>query len=85
VTTSDDPAAARLEVPEPVGIAVVPQTCHNEVADHDIRIEDGTGDGRQIGQVTAEAGHERLSWTIPADAEPESIIRYFCARHGNLG
>ena len=52
---------------------------------HDIRIEDGTADGRHIGQVTAETGHERLSWTIPPDAEPESFIRYFCARHGNLG
>jgi len=54
-------------------------------AGHDIRIEDGTGDGRQIGLVTAETGHDSLSWTIPADAEPESIIRYFCARHGNVG
>ncbi|MDQ1491462.1 MAG: hypothetical protein QOJ23_3976 [Actinomycetota bacterium] len=52
---------------------------------HDIRIEDGTGDGREIGVVTAGADHERLSWTIPADAEPESIIRYFCGRHASLG
>jgi plastocyanin len=52
---------------------------------HDIRIEDGTGDGRRIGLVTAETGHESLDWTIPADAEPESIIRYFCARHGSVG
>jgi hypothetical protein len=35
--------------------------------------------------VTAVADHERLSWTIPADAEPESIIRYFCGRHASLG
>ena len=52
---------------------------------HDIRIEDGTGDGREIGVVAAGADHERLSWTIPADAEPESIIRYFCGRHARLG
>jgi hypothetical protein len=52
---------------------------------HDIRIEDGTGGGRQIGQVTAEAGHESLGWIIPVDAEPESIIRYFCGRHANIG
>jgi hypothetical protein len=52
---------------------------------HDIRIEDGTAAGRQIGQVTAETGHESLRWTIPADAAPESIIRYFCARHANFG
>jgi plastocyanin len=52
---------------------------------HDIRIEDGTAAGHQIGQVTAETGHESLSWTIPADAEPESIIRYFCARHATFG
>jgi plastocyanin len=52
---------------------------------HDIRLEDGTADGRPIGMVTAEAGHDSLRWTIPADAEPESIIRYFCARHSNVG
>jgi hypothetical protein len=52
---------------------------------HDIRIEDGTGGGRQIGLVTADTGHDSLDWTIPADAEPESIIRYFCARHGSVG
>jgi hypothetical protein len=52
---------------------------------HDIRIEDGTGDGRQVGLVSAETGHDSLSWTIPADAEPESIIRCFCARHGSVG
>jgi hypothetical protein len=52
---------------------------------HDIRIEDGTADGRQIGLITAETGHESLSWTIPADAVPESIIRYFCARHATFG
>ncbi|MCA1842896.1 MAG: hypothetical protein LC792_06830 [Actinobacteria bacterium] len=52
---------------------------------HDIRIEDGTAAGRQIGQVTAETGRGSLSWTIPADAEPESMIRYFCARHAVFG
>jgi plastocyanin len=52
---------------------------------HDIRLEDGTGDGRQVGLVTGETDHDSLSWTIPADAEPESIIRYFCRRHGNFG
>jgi hypothetical protein len=52
---------------------------------HDIRIEDGTVHGRQIGQVHAGAGHQTLSWTIPVDAEPESIIRYFCGRHVNFG
>ncbi len=52
---------------------------------HDIRVEDGTAAGRQIGQVTAETGHDRLSWTIPAGAEPGSIVRYFCGRHGSFG
>jgi plastocyanin len=52
---------------------------------HDVRLEDGTGDGHRIGVVTAGADHGRLGWTIPADAEPESIIRYFCARHAGLG
>jgi hypothetical protein len=52
---------------------------------HDIRIEDGTAEGRLIGRVTAESGHENLSWTIPADAEPENIIRYFCGRHASFG
>jgi hypothetical protein len=52
---------------------------------HDLRLEDRTADGRPIGLVTAETGHDTLSWTIPQDAEPESIIRYFCARHGNVG
>lgn len=52
---------------------------------HDIRLEDATGNGRRIGLVTADTDHERLTWTIPADAEPESIIRYFCARHAGLG
>lgn len=52
---------------------------------HDIRIEDGTLDGRLIGRVTAETGHESLSWAIPADAAPESIIRYFCGRHAGFG
>jgi plastocyanin len=52
---------------------------------HDIRIEDGTADGRPIGRVSAEPGHDTLSWTIPADARPESIIRYFCARHASFG
>jgi hypothetical protein len=54
-------------------------------AGHDIRIEDGTAEGHPVGQVTAETGHDRLGWTIPADARPESIIRYFCARHASLG
>ena len=52
---------------------------------HDIRIEDGTTDGRHIGFLSAGTGAEGLSWTIPGGAEPESIIRYFCARHGYLG
>lgn len=52
---------------------------------HDIRLEDGTGDGRRIGLVTAGKDHGRLGWTIPADAEPESLIRYFCARHAGVG
>jgi plastocyanin len=52
---------------------------------HDIHIEDGTAGGRLLGRVTAETGHESLSWTIPTDAEPESIIRYFCARHASFG
>jgi hypothetical protein len=52
---------------------------------HDIRIEDGTAAGRQIGRVSAVTGQKHLSWTIPADAEPESIIRYFCAGHATLG
>ena len=52
---------------------------------HDIRIEDGTGDGRRIGLLSAETGYESLSWTIPENAEPESIIRYFCARHCHPG
>lgn len=54
-------------------------------AGHDIRIEDGTPAGRQLGLLAADTGHERLSWTIPAGAEPESLIRYFCARHGSFG
>jgi hypothetical protein len=52
---------------------------------HDIRIEDGSANGRPIGLVGAEPGHDRLTWTIPADAPPESIIRYFCARHAPFG
>jgi hypothetical protein len=52
---------------------------------HDIRIEDGTGDGRQIGHVTAETGQDTLDWAVPADAAPESIIRNFCARHAGIG
>jgi hypothetical protein len=52
---------------------------------HDIRIEDGTAEGRQVGLISGETGHDKLSWTIPADAEPESIIRYFCARHAQFG
>jgi hypothetical protein len=52
---------------------------------HDIRIEDGTAEGRQIGRITAEPGHDSLEWTIPADAQAESMIRYFCARHATFG
>ena len=52
---------------------------------HDIHIEDGTTGGRLLGRVTAETGHDTLSWTIPADAAPESVIRYFCARHAGFG
>jgi plastocyanin len=54
-------------------------------AGHDIRIEDGTPEGHSIGQVSAETGHDSVAWTIPADAEPERIIRYFCARHATAG
>ncbi|MEW6474720.1 MAG: hypothetical protein AB1679_20900 [Actinomycetota bacterium] len=52
---------------------------------HDIRIEDGTAEGRRIGLVNPERRHETLAWAIPPDAEPESIIRYFCASHGAYG
>lgn len=52
---------------------------------HDIRFEDGTPDGRPIGQVTGAPGRDRLTWTVPADAPPETIIRYFCSRHAVLG
>lgn len=54
-------------------------------AGHDIHIEDGTAAGRRLGQLSAEPGHDSLTWAIPADAEPETMIRYFCARHGNFG
>ena|SRR5947207_265472 len=52
---------------------------------HDLRLEDGTADGQRIGQVSGGSGHDRLTWTIPADAAPEAMIRYFCARHAGLG
>jgi hypothetical protein len=52
---------------------------------HDIRIEDGTAGGRRVGELTAETGHDTVDWRIPADAESESIIRYFCARHASIG
>jgi hypothetical protein len=52
---------------------------------HDIRIEDGTAHGRPIGLLAAQTDHQSLSWTIPVDTQPESIIRYFCARHGMFG
>jgi len=52
---------------------------------HDLRLEDGTADGHPIGQVSGGTGPDRLTWTIPADAAAETIIRYFCARHATLG
>lgn len=52
---------------------------------HDIRIDDGTAEGRPIGLLTAGPDAQGLGWTIPGDAEPESDIRYFCARHAPLG
>ena len=51
---------------------------------HDVRLEDGTFAGRGLGVITAETGHQSLSWTIPTAAEPESLIRYFCARHATI-
>jgi len=54
-------------------------------AGHDIRLENGTPEGQEVGPVTAEAGHDRLDWTIPADTAAETIIRYFCARHATVG
>jgi plastocyanin len=52
---------------------------------HDIRLEDGTGPGRRVGRVAAGSGRGSVGWTVPADAEPERVIRYFCARHATVG
>jgi hypothetical protein len=87
VPGSDNPRAVVYMQPE----AQFTWTYHDRSCDllrcsgHDIRVEDGTAEGRQIGLVAAGAGRENLSWAIPADAEPESIIRYFCARHSTVG
>jgi hypothetical protein len=50
---------------------------------HDLRLEDGTADGQPVGLVSAD--HQSLAWSVPADARPESVIRYFCARHAGAG
>jgi len=45
---------------------------------HAVTLEDGTEDGRMLGFLAARSGPGTLTWVVPADAKPGSVIRYFC-------
>jgi hypothetical protein len=45
---------------------------------HTVTLEDGTTGGRRIGFLAARQGPHTISWVVPRDATPGSVIRYFC-------
>jgi hypothetical protein len=47
---------------------------------HEIRFENGSSEGTApIGFLPARSGSPVVEWTVPLDAKPGSLIRYFCA------
>jgi hypothetical protein len=47
---------------------------------HAVSLENDTADGTAIGyELPARQGRQTVSWTVPLDAKPGSLIRYFCA------
>lgn len=45
---------------------------------HAVHLEDGTAQGRELGTLPARQGPGTITWTVPPDAKPGSLIRYFC-------
>jgi hypothetical protein len=61
----------------------VTQPSTNDVYDckgHEVRFENGTPQGTApIGFLPARSGPVAITWTVPADAQPGTRIRYFCS------
>lgn len=45
---------------------------------HAVTLEDGTAEGWMLGFLAARSGPGTITWVVPADAKPGSVIRYFC-------
>jgi hypothetical protein len=48
-------------------------------AGHEVRFEDGTPQGTvPVGYMPSGPARATITWVVPADASPGSVIRYFC-------
>jgi hypothetical protein len=45
---------------------------------HGVTLEDGTEEGRTLGFLAARSGPGTITWVVPTDVKPGSVIRYFC-------
>jgi hypothetical protein len=46
---------------------------------HEVRFEDGTpSGGDRVGFMPSRSGPVTVTWQVPADARPGSLLRYFC-------
>jgi hypothetical protein len=47
---------------------------------HEVRFEDGTPSGAdRVGFMPARSGAVTITWQVPADSRPGSLLRYFCS------
>jgi hypothetical protein len=52
---------------------------------HEVRFEDGTRDGAEpVGFMPALSGPVTVTWPVPADAQPGSLLRYFCSMESEI-
>jgi len=54
---------------------------------HEVQFETGQAARGTVGTMPARQGPQSLSWTVPADAEPGDVLRYYCdlSDHWRLG
>jgi hypothetical protein len=66
------------------GFALPPLDCPG----HEVRLENGTAEGSApLGTLPARSGPLSFEWYVPRNAQPGSLIRYFCSikNHYALG
>lgn len=78
IWTYEDTADGGLESCDYYGTPPYPSDPTLACIGHSVWLENGTAQGTELGFLEARQGPGTITWTVPPDAKPGSLIRYFC-------